>query len=134
MDAAVDPGEGMGMLIVPTIRTEAPKDTGVPAIVVPGPPGVRVMPPIATPPDGSVVIFWPAIVARTGAVEGAILMGIVLLPTTSPDGPSETGVPNIVIAEAPGAKGVPSTSMPDDPAVTLSPPTTTMGEVSFDGS
>ena len=108
-----------GMVLVPTTRPAEPNDTGVPETVIAAPPAVSVVLPRMTSPGGPAEAVWPATVAIAVAVIGAALTGMVLLPTTRPDRPSETGVPAMVMAGAPGARGVPPTSMPDDPAVTV---------------
>jgi len=93
---------GNGIVLPSITRIQEPKETGVPEIVIAEPPGIRVVPAIAISPDGPMLTICPAIVA-SGVGIGESASCIVLLPTTRPEGPSETGVPPTLIADAPEA-------------------------------
>lgn len=101
----IDDG-GRAMMLLPTTRPADPSEIGVPDMVIGGAPGIRVVLSTTNPfPDGAGVIICPATVA-IGVATGAG-KGTVLLPTTSPREPNETGVPDMVIAALPGATVIP---------------------------
>lgn len=73
------------MVLVPTTSPAAPSDIGVPESVMAAPPAVSVVLPRTTRLGDPAEAVWPATVAIAGAVIGAALTGMVLLPTTRPD-------------------------------------------------
>lgn len=108
-----------GMVLVPTTRSDGLNETGVPEMVMPGPPGTRVVPAMAKP-VGLAVNVWPASVKT--ALVGIDRRGIVLVPMTRPDEPREMGVPEIVTAGCPGRMEVPAMLKPVGFAVKVWPP------------
>ena len=110
--------------------------TDVPATVVPGPPGTRVAPLIATAdPDGAAVNARPSTEKVFGAgVCPAALM--VLDPTTKfPPMPKLIGVPEMLVAGPPATRVAPSTTTLDGngPAVKVNPSAVIMLDVGVSG-
>jgi hypothetical protein len=98
--------EDKGTVEVPITRPLVPKDTRVPAIVMSGVFGVRVVPAIRTLPFGRGFTGCPAAVRGSAATKEDVIN--VDVPTTRPLLPTETGVPAIVTAGAFGARVVPA--------------------------
>ena len=94
---------------VPTTRALLARDMGVPAMVMAGAPGVRVVPATATP-EGRMVASWPAAVMTWGEAEEGKF--IVEVPATRPLEPREMGVPAMVMAGALGVSVVPAMATP----------------------
>lgn len=99
-------------VLVPTIRPEAPRLTGVPDIVTAGPPGDTVTLATANP-VGFAVNTWPATV-KTGGIRLAvpICTANVLPPITRLEDARLTGVPDIVTAGPPSDTDVPAKLKP----------------------
>ncbi len=98
--------EDKGTVEVPITRPLVPKDTRVPAIVMSGVFGVRVVPAIRTLPSGRTVTGWPAAAMIDDAAEEGT--GIVEVPTTRALIARDIGVPAIVMAGAFGVRVVPA--------------------------
>ena len=102
---------GARAIVLPPTTTEAPfeaTDTTVPEIVAGAPPEVRVITPgIMTAPFGPLWSCCPPTVGKGEAAPTG--RGIVLVPKTTPAplGNTDTGVPDIVIAEPPALMVVP---------------------------
>lgn len=92
-------GEGRGMVDVPIWRPDGPSEIMVPDIVIADPPGEIVW-PLKVKPIGAAVKVCPATVNTEAAAVGG--RGTVAVPICSPEGPSESTVPDSVIAEPPG--------------------------------
>jgi len=93
----------------PTTSPLVPSDRTVPAIVIGGAFGVRVVPAIFTPFDRTVTDWPAAVMTGTGVRPGR---GTVDVPTTRPLFPREIGVPEIVMGGALGVKVVPAIATP----------------------
>ena len=94
---------GRAMVLEPRMRFELESiETAVPEIVTPGPPGVIVVPSMEKPPACGVKTCPPTEKAEE---EGR---AIVLLPMTTFEAPSDTRVPETVIAGLPWVTPVPS--------------------------
>ena len=86
---------GSGTVSEPIASPPAPTLMGVPLMIVPEPPLVKVAPPIAINPFPSTVNVWPSVVITVGV---GVSIGIVLVPITrEPPGPTLMGVPLMVI-------------------------------------
>ena len=83
-------------MLLPTTISEESRDSRVPSTVKGGAPGVRVE-PATTTLLGPMVSFWPPMVIMLGVWIG-VGRAWVEVPITSPEGPSEMGVPDMVIA------------------------------------
>ena len=109
-----------GIVLEPTTNWPASsRDSTVPSIVVPGAPGLREVPAMATA-VGAAVIAWPAIVVMS-CVGAGDTKDTVLEPTTRADGSKCIGVPDTVMGGAPGVKVVPATAMAFEAAVMTCP-------------
>ena len=107
--------DARGIVLEPTTNCPAvSRDIIVPSIAVPGAPGLRVLPAIATA-FGAAVIAWPAIVVISVGTPGA--RGIVDVPTTRADEPKWIGVPDTVIGGDPLVRVVPASATASDKAV-----------------
>jgi len=93
----------------PTTSPLVPSDMTVPAIVIGGAFGVRVVPAIFTPFDRTVTDWPAAVMTGTGVRPGR---GTVDVPTTRPLFPREIEVPEIVIAGAFGVRVIPAIATP----------------------
>ena len=94
---------------------EVPKLIGVPEMVMPGPPAVRVV-PATEKAVGLGVKVWPATVRAVGD------RFIVLLPISSiPEAPRLMGVPEMVMPGLPAERVVPAILKPDGFAVKVCP-------------
>lgn len=103
--------EGRGIVADPMMRAEEPREIGMLEIVRAGAPGVRVVPAISTA-LGRMVMAW---LARVVIIcEGnAFVRGIgVPVPITRPDEPMDIGVPEMVMAGAPGVRVEPAIETP----------------------
>lgn len=109
------------MLDVPMTRSEGERDTGVPEMVTPGPPGDRVVPAMAKPAGRAVNICPPTVKTEECADEEEE-KAILLVPMTTPDGFSETGVPEMVMPGPPGTSVVPAIGRAVGFAVNVCPP------------
>jgi len=106
---------------LPTMIFEVPTETLVPEMVAAGPPAKRVLPAMTTPP-GTAAKVWPATV-KAEALGVGVGSAIVDVPTTRPELPNTTGVPDIVIAGAPGKSVLPEMTTPLGTAVKVCPAT-----------
>ena len=93
-----------GMVFGPIMRPAEPTLIGVPLIVVPGPPLLKVMPSTAINPLGSIVNTWLSVVTTLG---GGVCRGMVLVPMMKPPDPTLMGVPLIVVPGPPLLKVIP---------------------------
>ena len=85
--------EGRIKVVEPTARPTEPRETGVPERMMGGPPRDGVIPPIMSA-EGSGLKVFPATVRACGDGSSS---GSVDFSTTSPEGPSEIGVPETVM-------------------------------------
>lgn len=83
-------------------------ETGVPDMVIPGPPGTRDVPAMLRP-VGFAVKILPSMVKTE---VGDPLRGIMSVPRTSPEAPSDTRVPEMVTAGPLGMTDVPAMVKP----------------------
>ncbi len=98
-------GAGNGSVELPTTTAEGFSEMTVPDIVTAGPLGETLV-PATEKPVGFAVMVCPAMV-RTG-FEGAVEeMGMVLVPSTTKDGPREYAVPEMVIGAPPCVMAIP---------------------------
>ena len=104
----------------PTTRSAVPKDIRVPEIVTGAPLGTSVVSTIEKP-VGFAVNVEPATV-KTGR-EGSEGSAIVMVPITTTEAPSDTGVPDNVTAGPFGRRLLPSTENPGGLATNVWPPT-----------
>ncbi len=111
--------EGRGTVLAPITRASSPRDTAFPDTVTCKAPGVMVVPAMERP-FGRSLTSMPSMVAIRGPVicEGR---EIVLVPTTRTGSPTEIGVPEIVIAGAPGMMVVPAMEIPSESSRILLP-------------
>ncbi len=98
---------GRVTVLVPMMRSEDPRETGVPEIVTPDPPGVSVVPAIEKP-VGFAVKLCPATVKMDG--EGEVGGNVIVV---------DTGVPETVTPGPPGVSVVPAIENPVGIAVKL---------------
>lgn len=117
--------EDMGIVEVPTIRPSVPREIDVPATVIAGAFGAKVVPAMTTLPLGSTAIGWLAEV-MIGA-ETNVGRGIVEDPTTRALLPTDIGVPATVMAGAFGVSMVPAIAKPFGRAVTAWPAAVIIG-------
>ena len=104
----------------PAIRWLAvSKDSNVPSSVMPGAPGLRVMPAREIMFDAA-VMAWPAMVVIICFGAG-VMRGTVLVPIMRADEPKYIGVPDMVIGEAPLVKVEPAIAILSKAAVTTWP-------------
>ena len=96
-----------GIVLVPITSAVFPRDIGVPETIIPAPPGETDLPSIARP-------FWVAVKTSPSTVKTEAFgsRDIVVVPITRTEGPSETGVPEMVIPCPPGVMVVPAMEMP----------------------
>ena len=119
-----------------TSTPEGASETGVPEMITPDPPAVSVVPSMENA-DGLAVKVWPAMVKISPALgeELAPAGGRVMLDdpmTRTPDGASDTGVPEIATPEPPAVSVVPSMENADGFGVKVWPPTVnTVGDGIF---
>ena len=96
---------GNGTVSEPMARPAGPTLMGVPLMIVPAPPLLKVTPPIAINPSPSTVKVWPSVVIIVGV---GVSRGIVLVPITrEPPGPTLMGVPLMIVPAPPLLKVVP---------------------------
>lgn len=119
-------------VLVPTIRPEAPRLTGVPDIVTAGPPGDTATLATANP-VGLAVNTWPATV-KTGGTRLAvpICTANVLPPIMRLEDAILTGVPDIITAEPPSDTAVPAKLKPVELAVKAWPAAVNTEGIWFD--
>lgn len=113
-----------GTTLVPTTRPDAPKEIGIPEIVIPEPPEDMVV-----PASDSMEGLDGGLPSTSAGTEGILGLGIatVLAPITRPDGPRDTGVFETVIAGAPRERIVPATEKAVGLAVSFWLPIVTTG-------
>ena len=114
----------METMLVPTIKPDGPKVTGVPETVIPGPPDETTV-PATEKTAGFDGLFSPSSAGAGGVLLAGI--AIVLEPITRPDGPRETGVFETVMAGAPWERIVPATERAVGLAVKVWLPIVTSG-------
>ena len=117
------------MVLVPITSPEGPSEMAVPEIVMAGPPGKTEVPATLNP-VGLAVKTWPPTV-KTALVDDG--RDIVLVPMTRPEGPSKTGVPEMVMPGPPFTIVVPAMEMAVGLAVKVWPPTVKTGEPDDEG-
>ena len=96
------------------------RDSSIPSSVVPGAPGLRVVPATAMP-FGAAVIAWPAtvVVIVSGILDAR---GIVFEPTMNcPAVSRDSVVPSIAVPGAPGLRVLPAIATVFDAAVIFWP-------------
>ena len=110
------------IVLVPMTRDPpGPTLMGVPLMIVPAPPLLKVIPPIAINPPPSTVKVWPSVVTTVGV---EVSRGIVLVPITrEPEGLREMSVLPTVIPGPPADNVAPPTENLVGFAVKVSPPT-----------
>ena len=90
--------EGSGIVDVPIRRPDDPSETMVPDMVIADPPGDTFCPPMAKPVEAAVNVCPATVKTEAAAADNS---GTVEVPICSPDGPSESKVPDRVIADPP---------------------------------
>ena len=86
-------------VLLPTTKSLGPSDTKVPSTVIPVPPGVMVVPPIAIAEGKRVTASVPIVMTGGEPAEASeVGRGMVEVPTIRPAEPRETGVEEMVIA------------------------------------
>ena len=86
-------------VLLPTTRSLGPKDTKVPSTVIPAPPGVRVVPPIAIAEGRRVTASVPIVMTGGEPAEAlGVGRGMVEVPTIKPVEPRDIGIEEMVIA------------------------------------
>lgn len=115
-------GVSRGIVLVPMTREPStPTLMGVPLMIVPAPPLLKVVPPIATNPLPSTVKVWPSVVIIVGV---GVSRGIVLVPMTrEPEGLREMSVLLTIIPGPPADNVAPATENLVGFAVNVWPPT-----------